>query len=124
MSSSEMYDLGLTDPDGSERIDMSDEDVRKSRLVINLKMANLGMEPKDRAKILDILGLAEPSEFKPEFRPEPPLRLCRKKLHNIGDPANYRIRKNVSLFGDERVCLACEDKIKQDRSERINGRRS
>lgn len=122
MSGCETPDVGLYTPDGRDGIDMSEEEVLASRLTINAKMAAMNIKPKDRAVILDILGLAERDEFRPEFRPDLPIRLCPKKLHNIGDPANYRIRKTQSLFGEDRVCLACESKIKAARSERASGR--
>lgn len=89
-------------------IDMTDSDVRDSRLKINQMLARFGYEPKDRAEILEILGLAYDDEFRPEFRPEPPVRWCTKKAHNIGDPSKYRFRERLDGVTVDKVCLQCE----------------
>jgi hypothetical protein len=98
-----------------EGIDMTDEEVRTSRLAINALLAEMNFEPKDRAHILHILGLANDDEFRPEFEPTPPVRMCQKKLHDIGHPSKFRIRKTHNIFGDDRVCLACEAEAKESK---------
>lgn len=128
MSRDNAYDIDLLDYRFSdnvrEGIDLTDDEVRKYRLAINASMAEMKMEPAERAHLLHILGLAYDDEFKPEYRPDPPTRLCDKKLHNIADPSNYRIRKVQSMFGGDRICLACERKSKADAQARIAANRA
>lgn len=112
MASDDIYDIDLFnyrfDVEVCDGIDLTVEEVKASRLSINAKMAEMNIPPAERAQMLHILGLATDDEFRPEFRPPPPIRWCSKKLHDIGDPANYRLKKATSLFSDDRVCLACE----------------